>query len=72
MMGLVAIFAYKRKEFRTIWEGSFYDEDFADRDGLEEIMDVINEEKSPKPGENKEDIELIRKSVMKDLQLRQR
>jgi hypothetical protein len=72
MMGLVAIFAYKRREIRTIWEGSFYDEDFANRDGLLEIMDVINEENSPKPGENKEDIELIRKSVMKDLQIRQR
>lgn len=55
MMGLVVVFAYKRREIRTLWEGSFYDEDFANRDGLLEIMDVINnEENSPK--DKKEDV----------------
>lgn len=42
MMGLVAIFAYKRREIRTLWDGSFYDEDFANRDGLLEIMEIVN------------------------------
>lgn len=44
MIILVTLFAYKRRELRTLWDGTFYDEDFANRDGLKDIQDTINKE----------------------------
>ena len=44
-LALVAFFAWKRKEIRTLWTGKFYDEEFANKEGLQNINELITEEK---------------------------
>ena len=35
------IFAFKRKELRTIWDGKFYDEEFMDKNQVDNLKEKI-------------------------------
>jgi hypothetical protein len=45
MFGLVCIFAYRRREIRVLWDGKFYDEEFADQEDLKHTLEMIARER---------------------------
>lgn len=38
------MFAFKRKELRTLWEGKFFDEEFSNKDHITALANTIAEE----------------------------
>ncbi len=40
----VSLFAYKRMEIRTLWEGKFFDPEYADKESLKQISATIEME----------------------------
>ena len=42
---LIPFFAWKRKEIKTLWTGNFYDEEFANKESLNRLNELVRDER---------------------------
>lgn len=63
MIGSFVLFAFKRKELRTLWEGKFFDIEFVNKESIKEMREDILKEVEMT------DKEIFKEELFKGLQI---
>lgn len=46
MFGLICLFAFRRREIRVLWDGKFYDPEFADQEDMKRTLEMVDHRRS--------------------------
>ena len=60
MFGLICLFAFRRRELRVLWDGTFYDPEFADQKDMKVTLEMVGKERT-------NSVKTIESNLMADL-----